>query len=141
MGRLLRILSTLTALLGAIALGVPGAASAAPAAEIAHNTKSQYLTNRPTSGLPKSCVERRISLATGRYDWAQQGGPGERLDLYLGAGWYAWKDCLEPRSGYYRHTTSLNPDNPDWQTIELRGDWKPAVAGPWTWGSYLDPRF
>ncbi|MEV6130510.1 hypothetical protein AB0M05_27310 [Streptomyces violaceusniger] len=143
MARISRILM-LTALFGAAALVVPGAASAVPAtvtAETARNTKTQELTNNPNSGMPESCVERRISLATGTYDWAQIGGLGERSNLNLGQGWYTWKDCLDPGNGSYDHTTWLNPDNPDWETIELHGEWKPEVPGNWQWGSFLDPRF
>ncbi|MFD4996347.1 hypothetical protein [Streptomyces buecherae] len=138
MARILRRLSTATALLGVALLGVAGPASAA---ETAHNKKTQHLTDRPTSGMAKSCVERDIHLAAGTYDWLQSGGLGERSNLYLGQGSYTWRDCLYPKNGYYEHWTSLNPDHPDWETIKLNGDWKPSVPGNWTWGSVLDPRF
>ncbi|MFT2019185.1 hypothetical protein ACMA1D_25580 [Streptomyces sp. 796.1] len=138
MARTLRSLTAATALLGVALIGASGTASAA---EVAHNKKTQELTNRPTSGMPTSCVERDIDLAAGTYDWLQSGGLGERRDLFLGRGTYHWKDCLHPKNGHYLHRTSLDPRNPQWETIRLEAKWKPSVPGPWQWGSELDPHF
>ncbi|GAB2587410.1 hypothetical protein GCM10027168_20270 [Streptomyces capparidis] len=137
--RISRTLLPLVALLVAL-LGLPGTASAASAAPIAYNTKTQWLTADPDSSLPQSCVQRRITLASGHYDWGIIGA-AERPDLYLGAGGYTWKDCLTPEDGYYIQQSSLDPDNPAWQTIFLTDYWFLADSQTMQWGSYLDPHF
>ncbi|MFI9588103.1 hypothetical protein ACIHCQ_41420 [Streptomyces sp. NPDC052236] len=126
-------------------LSTPGTASAAPAAVTAKNIKTQYLTDKPTGDMPNSCVERRIYLASGNYDWGHVRGSTDtvvRPNLYLGAGWYTWGDCLDPAwGGYYIHSTWLDPDNPDWKSINITSDLEIPASGAWTWGSFLDPRF
>ncbi|WP_210583438.1 hypothetical protein [Streptomyces sp. GESEQ-35] len=137
MARILRRLIPVTAVLGVAVLGMPGTASAA---ETAYNIKVQYLEARPSGG-QQSCVQRRISLASGYYDWSQQVGQGERLNVYLGKGDYTWTDCLRPVWGYYSHTTTLEPDNPDWSQINLLDDVTLDASDDYAWGSKLDPRF
>lgn len=126
-------------------LGAPGAASAAPTDyPTAYNTKTQYLVSNPHSGMAGSCVSRRITLGTGHYDWGHVMGARQtvvRANLYLGQGVYTWEDCLWPHDGFYVQTTSLNPDNPDWDTVYLSEDLDVRSTGTWTWGGFLDPRF
>ncbi|MCT2588398.1 hypothetical protein LHJ74_00290 [Streptomyces sp. N2-109] len=140
MTRIARTFLSLMALLGVAILTVPGTALAAPTADPAYNTKTQHLTSEPTSDMPESCIERSITLASGYYDWRIKGA-AERPDLYLGAGRYTWKDCLIPGDGFYVQQSSLNPDNPDWDTILLTDYWFLAYSGSHQWGSSLLPHF
>ncbi|MGY0055140.1 hypothetical protein ACWY4P_00900 [Streptomyces sp. LZ34] len=141
MARISRILLSVMALLGVAILSTPGTASAAQDYPTAYNTKTQYLKAQPTSDMPKSCVERHITLLGGDYDWGQILGAGDRPNLYLGAGAYTWEDCLYPDDDFYIHQTKLNPDNPDWDEISLTESVFLADSDSYTWGSYLDPRF
>lgn len=138
--RILQRLIAGTALLGVATLGASGTASAA---DTAHNRKTQYLTAEPTSDMPTSCVERRIKLATGYYDWKMEHHSSEegRHDFRIGAGWYTWKDCLYPYDGFYVQQSTLNPDNPDWDTAILTDSWSLAFSQSIQWGSKLDPHF
>ena len=116
----------------------------AQAAKTAYNTKTQWLSGRPNNSMPRSCVERPITLASGRYDFLQIVGNLHtpiRWDVHLGAGTYTWKDCLEPNDGYYTHTTLLIPNNPDWPLLHAINNVYSISTGDTTWGSYLDPRF
>ncbi len=122
-------------------LGASATASAADEFPTAYNTKTQRLTDKPESDMDPSCVSRRISLIAGEYDWEQTLALGSRSNLYLGSGMYTWEDCLYPDDGFYVQQTSLNPDNPDWDTISLT-DWVELdEERTYTWGSLLDPRF
>lgn len=123
------------------------APAAAAAAETAYNTKTQFLAATPNAVNPPSCVERRVSLANGVYEWGQVRYDGLyplKPEFSLGAGMYTMKDCLSPTggiSGFYHHTTTLDPDNAGWPTVELARDWRPRLDGTYRWGSYLDPSF
>ncbi|RKN45744.1 hypothetical protein [Streptomyces hoynatensis] len=146
MARIPRGLLTVTALLGLAALAAPGAAAASDASDAsaqdhptAYNTKEQFLTADPERGMDTSCVERRISLGSGDYVWGIIGA-GERT-LYLGSGTYTWKDCLIPDDGFYVQQSTLNPDNPDWDTAILTDTWSMYGDQIAEWGSFLDPQF
>ena len=141
MARISRILAAATALLGLSALGAPGALAAAgsPQAQdypTAYNTKEQWLTADPERGMPTSCVERRITVASGSYRWGILGA-GERT-LYLGADTYTWRDCLIPDDGFYVQQSTLNPDNPDWDQALLTDTWHLYGDQVAEWGSFLD---
>ncbi|MGJ6968641.1 hypothetical protein ACSDR0_42720 [Streptosporangium sp. G11] len=119
------------------------APAAADAGTTAYNSKTQYLSQWPLDNWDNSCVERRIYLAAGNYDWEQfwrDSVTPLRTNLYLGAGWYTWTDCLDPRNNYYDHTTSLNPDNPNWETVVGEVVWQINSSGEYTWGSFLEPK-
>jgi hypothetical protein len=128
----------------AFALGVAiFTAPSAAAAETAYNQKTQFLTADPNAGMVESCMDRRIFLRDGVYDWGQRMGGDRRVprpDMILGNSWYTWKDCLVPRNGHYTHFTSLDPDTPGWSTANMRGDWDLGSSRDYTWGSYLDPQ-
>jgi hypothetical protein len=141
MARISRVLLAGTALLAVAVLGAPSAASAEQDFPTAFNTREQWLTADPTPVDDTACVDRRVELASGHYDWDQWLGNAQRLDVYLGAGWYTWEDCLIPEDGYYVQETSLNPDNPEWDTIRLEDSFRLTQHGTYTWGSILDPRF
>ncbi|WP_413099165.1 hypothetical protein [Streptomyces sp. Inha503] len=138
--RISRITLALTALLGVAVLSAQSPASAAAQDNpTAFNTREQFLDAHPTPIMDKVCIDRRIELAAGNYDWNQVLGDAKRSNVYLGAGWYTWEDCLIPDDGFYRQETSLNPDNSDWQTIRLKDDERLTQSAIFTWGSYLDP--
>lgn len=138
--RVSRITLALTALLGVAVLGAPNAASAAAQDNpTAFNTREQFLDAHPTPIMDKVCIDRRIQLAAGNYDWKQILGDAKRLNVYLGADWYTWEDCLIPDDGFYRQETSLNPDNSDWDTIRLEDSERLSQSAVFTWGSFLDP--
>lgn len=118
--------------------------AAATAAETAYNAKTQFLTAYPTDSMDGSCVQRRIELAAGNYTWRLFFADAQvtaREGMYFGAGWYTWTDCLDPRSGYYHHTSALDPDNPAWETVNASVDWQLYYSDTYGWGSYLDPHF
>jgi hypothetical protein len=50
----------------ATSLAAPAGAAAYPTA---YNIKTQYLTATPDDSMALSCVERRVYLAEGQYDW------------------------------------------------------------------------
>lgn len=141
MAKLLRTLMSLAFVLGAAAVVVPGTATAA---DTAYNTKTQYLTGTPNSGMAGSCVSRSVYLAAGYYDWGHRMGTGSsvgRANLYLGADWYTWADCLDPGDGIYGHGTTLKAVNHSWPRVEISRTWRLSSSGTYTWGSFLDPRF
>jgi hypothetical protein len=130
-------------------LAAPATATAA-ANPTAYNTRyKQYLTTETNDSLPASCVSRRIYLADGLYNWGQLFG-GQSLilrpNMYLGSDWYTWTDCLDPENqlrpfvGRYTHSTTLNPDNPDWETAGLYNRWGVSAPSFFTWGSFLAPQ-
>lgn len=140
--KFLAVMGALAVALAAL-LATPAAAAGYP---IAYNAKTQYLTASPNDSMPLSCVERRIYLAEGRYDWIEfvelygRSEQAIRYNLYLGAGWYTWKDCLDPATGNYYQTNYLDPDNPNWVTVYGSQTWW-SGTGDVTWGSYLRPLF
>lgn len=114
--------------------------NSAAATATAFNQKTQFLTETPTSNMPRSCVDRSIYLAAGNYDWVQTAGTGRRDPLTLNAGTYYWQDCLIPHDGYYE------------QQSYLKASWDPATldssfnlvglgSGNYNWGSDLVPEF
>lgn len=126
--------------------------SVASAAATAYNSETLWLEANPSDSMPTSCVQRRIDLAAGTYWWDQfVDDPGDfgtyvhivRPDIVLGAGWYTWTDCLDPKNGHYIATTRLDPDNPSWAPVTDSFDWTgvPFHDGYTTWGSRLDPYF
>jgi hypothetical protein len=138
--RISRVLVAGTALIAVAVLGASATASAADEFPTAYNTKTQFLTDEPESGMDPSCVSRRISLIAGEYDWEQTLALGSRSNLYLASGMYTWEDCLYPDDGFYVQQTTLDPDNSG-ETINLT-DWVELDEGrTYTWGSLLDPRF
>jgi hypothetical protein len=136
-----RIARTLVCLAASVGLSVLAAAGPAAAADTAYNTRTQYLVAHPDEGLPEACFERRIQLATGDYHWYQVLGSAYREDFRIGAGWYTWRDCLEPRDDEYYHETTLDPDNPDWVTVRLSSEPRVGSSGEVLWGSKLVPQF
>ncbi|CDR01223.1 hypothetical protein [Streptomyces iranensis] len=143
MARISRIALSLVALLGGTILALPGTASADVTAVTAYNTRSQHLIDDPRLGWEESCVERRIKLDAGSYDWGRVMGSRHTSwrTIELGADWYTWRDCLWPKNGYYLQTTMLDPDNPDWVLVSDSASVEVAYTGTWTWGGYLDPQF
>ncbi|MBM0206315.1 hypothetical protein JNW90_27365 [Micromonospora sp. STR1s_5] len=133
-----------------VALAASLASPAAAANPNAYNTKTQYLTNHTSDSDPLSCVERRIYLADGSYNWRYRFGGYEEIvrdNFHLGEGWYTWKDCLDPVAGHhpdagtYIQSTNLDPDNPNWQSVYYSSRMITWEAGAKTWGSYLRPLF
>ncbi|GAA2809840.1 hypothetical protein GCM10020219_097140 [Nonomuraea dietziae] len=124
-----------------MSLATPAAANSNPTA---YNTKTQYLTNSPIDSMPGSCVQRRVYLASGHYNWAlimNKAVDPRRSNFWVGAGWYSWADCLDPISGgQYLHTSTLDPDNANWQTVAVSDKWFLGKSGNTSWGSYLDPQ-
>ncbi|MFF8234759.1 hypothetical protein [Streptomyces caelestis] len=141
MARVPRVLIAGTALLAGVVLGAPSAASAEQDFPTAFNTREQWLTANPSPVDDKVCIDRRVELASGHYNWEQWLGKAERLNVELGSGWYTWEDCLIPQDEYYVQETSLNPDNPDWVTIRLEDSFRLTQHATYTWGSILDPKF
>lgn len=119
------------------------AADAEAAYPTAYLTKRQYLTANPVDSMPTSCVSRRIFLAAGTYEWGDyfDGDRDAIRNIQLGRDNYTWRSCLDPKNGYYRHTDSLDPDNPAWVTAVWNYDYFLYFNGTYTWGSYLDPQF
>jgi hypothetical protein len=126
------------------------AASPASAAANAYNLGSNYLYGDNQADDTTYCVSRHIYLAAGSYDWGvyyvQPNGLSwtttERT-ITLGAGYYQWINCMDPRGdSYYQNSSVLNPDNPNWATASMPShDFMPGYDGLWTWGGVLDPRF
>jgi hypothetical protein len=133
----------------AAALTLSAATGSAGAAEWASNMKTQRLAAYPTSGMDRAVVERRIYLAEGNYLWHHTPNDGCRRDIYLGAGWYTWRDILVPdggpfsqeKYGFYHHYAMLDPDNPNWETAERYCKWTFNDDWTVTWGSVLGPYF
>ena len=125
---------------GALLIGLAGPASAAP---IAYNTKTQFLTARPTDNLATSCVQRRIALAGATYEWGAYTGGAYFPERGIGirAGNYTWKDCLDPKNGYYQHSSWLDPDAAGLPTASWTDTVTLSASGTIQWGSYLDPPF
>ncbi|MEV1083746.1 hypothetical protein AB0I98_36980 [Streptomyces sp. NPDC050211] len=63
-----------------------------------------------------SCIERRIHLASGNYDWGHtREGVGDtviRSNVHLVAGWYTWESCLYPFEDYYSQGLVPRPEVP-----------------------------
>jgi hypothetical protein len=140
MKSVLRCFLTVLAAGAATALVAPP--GTAQAAAIAYNQKNQFLTAYPADSMATSCKSRRIWLASGTYDWGQLMATHSYLvrpDMYLGAGWYTWKDCLDPKDSYYSHTTWLDPDNPNWVTASINGLWNLTYSGNYNWGFHPRP--
>ncbi|MGY3520840.1 hypothetical protein ACVMYR_31555 [Micromonospora sp. PTRAS2] len=114
--------------------------SPAMAADTAYLEQSQYLTSTPTDSLATTCTSKRITLAAGDYTWGNY-YPGSVQDQYLGATTYTWTTCLDPKNGYYRQTTTLDPDHSGWANATISDDFVISPSGNWTWGSYIDPHF
>ncbi|MBF8190998.1 hypothetical protein ITP53_35885 [Nonomuraea sp. K274] len=127
---------------------LPITTGTAYAAETAYNVKTQWLTARPTSGMPLGLVSRQIELRAGTYGWFTYVAPPAvgTCQNYTGpiiGGTYTWSDQLWPGApsvGYYRHDAylSLNGGGAAYKiscTFQLRSD------GDYTWGSALDPHF
>ncbi|WP_101790138.1 hypothetical protein [Nonomuraea indica] len=139
----------ITAIAGGLFAAMLSLTTPAAAAEAvtAYNYKIQYLVAEPDDSMETSCVQRRIELAAGNYDWAQffnGGADVMRPNMYLGAGWYTWTDCLDPNGSDaydYFHTTTLDPDNPSWETATISGPWWLADSKNVGWGSRLAPLF
>lgn len=140
MSRLLRLL-VLPAVVGLLTVGLAGPASAA--FPTAYNLKTQYLTDRPVDSMPTSCVTRRISLAAATYGWGAyyDGAIYPLRQIPLASGTYTWKNCLDPKNGYYRNTGTLDPDAAGLPTAVVNHDISILEARTWTWGGYLDPPF
>ncbi|KAF4406105.1 hypothetical protein [Streptomyces lycii] len=138
MRRIARMLVSSVALAGVSAFVTAGTAAAA---DTAYNTRTQYLVAHPDPGLPESCFERRIQLAAGDYHWYQVLGSAYREDFRLGAGWYTWRDCLEPRDNEYYHETTLDPDHGDWVSVSISSEPRVGSTGDVLWGSKLVPQF
>ncbi|MFI0351098.1 hypothetical protein [Actinomadura sp. 9N407] len=123
-------------------LATPAAAVAYPTA---YNTRHDYVTSATYQNDPTRCVERRIYLAEGHYNWHRHFYLAEwviRDNFYLGAGWYTWKDCLDPLSnGNYNQTSNLDPDNPNWVSVNYSFTIWVVLPNYSTWGSSLDPLF
>ncbi len=98
-----------------------------------------------------ACISRQIQLASGTYSWGHvmlnQEGHQER-SIYLTAANYNWKECIDPRSGYYTLTGSLQvivDSDPlpaahlEPLDIDIRG--MSDEDQNWTWGSYINPNF
>lgn len=136
-----KLVTLIGALLGSTVLSAtPAAANPNPTA---YNSKSQYLGAYPVDSWPTACVNRRIYLAAGHYDWAlfmANSVVVKRAGFYLGSGWYDWTDCLDPQNERYWHTSTLNPDNPAWETVSVSGGRLVTISGARAWGSYLDPQ-
>lgn len=124
----------------------------AHAADTAWNVQEIYLTDLPSSGMTKGEVQRRIYIPEGKtYGWFPyvmsrygapahpRGGQCGGREIYLGAGWYTWKDELFPLDKYYAQLLSLDPDNPAWNTVYFQCDYEIRPADWYTWGSGLDP--
>ncbi|MCA2230447.1 hypothetical protein [Nonomuraea aurantiaca] len=133
---------------GLLALTASTVAPAAAAVNwTAYNLKEQFLTKAPIDSDPTSCVDRRIYLKADHYLWAHVYAGNvnfTRPDIFLGEGWYHWSDCLDPKgsypNGYYWHSSSLDPDNPNWETVTIAGGWPgQVVSGIYKWGSCLHP--
>ncbi|WP_329474874.1 hypothetical protein OG555_24480 [Kribbella sp. NBC_01484] len=91
------------------------------------NATTAWLTAYPTPGLAAACTSRRVTLPSGPYEWDARYTAIPAWDfrienfrrITLGAGTYTWTDCLKPSYGVYIHTSTLNPDNPAWQTATV----------------------
>ncbi|WP_329474878.1 hypothetical protein OG555_24505 [Kribbella sp. NBC_01484] len=114
-----------------------------------YNVRSQFLTAYPEEGMATSCTSSRWTLGSAQqYGWAafyysyaaEVTLEPQFKSIYLGAGSYTWTDCLKPMHGYYIHTSTLDPDNPAWQTATVSrifylNGWAPT--GDAGWGSSL----
>ncbi|RKN04624.1 hypothetical protein [Streptomyces radicis] len=141
MARIARRLPTLLALLGAVVLGTSGTASAA---ETVHQERTAYLAQMPPPGSVSICESRDIFLAAGHYDWGvylEDRSDTNRPDMYLGEGWYHWEICMVPDGDQYLNNSLLDPDNPDWDEVEIGTRYTLGASGDHTWGSFLDPKF
>lgn len=114
--------------------------SPASAADTAYLERTQYLTSSPADSMATSCTSKRIFLASGNYTWGNY-YPGSVRDIYLGSTIYTWTTCLDPKNGYYQHTTTLDPDQSGWATATISNSLFISPSDNWTWGSYLDPHF
>jgi hypothetical protein len=143
MKRRRRILTTLLIVLGMTAMIAPSTATAAPSADTAWVLRTQYLTSNPQGGAVACTDSRRIYLAGGSYNWGLRIGGNRWVtrDMSLGAGWYRWQSCLNPEYGDYIHTSTLVPENPDWDAAATSRTSVVSASGTYTWGSFLDPRF
>jgi hypothetical protein len=118
--------------------------SVAPAQAVnsaAYNRTEHWLTANPTDEMTSVAVQRRIYLTAGTYEWYQIPYlTGCRRISSLGSGWYTWTDTLDPKDGYYRRTSVLDPDNPAWGSSSLICAWFPRESGTYSWGSALAPQ-
>ncbi|WP_328349167.1 hypothetical protein OG800_48830 [Streptomyces sp. NBC_00445] len=142
MARTSRIALFVMALLGVTVLSTPGNAVAVPA-PTAYNTYTQFLTHEPRNGMPESCTQRRIYLAVGEYRWGGEMKPvasgAAARGLFVDAGWYTWRDCLDPKHKYYSHKTSLAPEDSSDSGHTYGFEWRLPFSGTYTWGSSLEP--
>lgn len=133
------VIARVGATVGAMILLTASPASAAPTAYL---NKTQYLTSSPTDSMGTSCTNKRITLASGNYSWGSHfAGFFVKRDQYLGATTYTWTTCLDPKNGYYEHTSTLDPDRAGWATATVSHPRFVPSSGTWTWGSYIDPQF
>ncbi|GAA0291153.1 hypothetical protein GCM10010302_32140 [Streptomyces polychromogenes] len=118
------------------------AGTPASAADTAYNTRSVWVDGRPTWDQDPACTTRSIYLASGTYTWTQilDQYRYPTRDLYLAAGTYTWTDCLSPRGGYYKQTSSLS--KPGSATAYLNDPAELGLTqGTYTFGSLLTPHF
>lgn len=129
----------LAALVSALGMAAP-----ASAAVTQLNVKTQWLTDAPEDWMGTSCVSRTLTLG-GTYEWGDYYSDSygteyrAKRTISLGYGSYTWKDCLDPKNGYYVRTSTLDPANPDWATAKwVVETWRfYGPSGSKTWGSYL----
>lgn len=118
----------------------------------AFDTKTQYLTSKPTQDMPNSCVGRDIGLAAGPYTWDYVVGSldidSSASGLYISnAGTYSWETCIYTQNGYYQMVSSLTSYQKDNQgdPVEFHDlfDFTLYInsSGEYTWGSVLKPGF
>ncbi|MEV6212235.1 hypothetical protein [Kitasatospora sp. NPDC051914] len=139
----MRALKQAAAVACAALLVAIGSSPASAAGATATNTRSQYIAKSPTPDA-KSCIERRIYLASGPYYWyvlTLESGESTGIwrNITLAAGWYGWKDCLSYAGPSLYHVTSeLNPDNPAYGTAQVAFD-DTSRGAEYVWGSKLTP--
>ncbi|WP_329474875.1 hypothetical protein OG555_24485 [Kribbella sp. NBC_01484] len=141
----------LLSLLLATATALIGATTPAAAQYYELNLSAPlWLTAYPTPSLPTACTSTRVTLSARPYEWiARHSTYPESVDhderfrfITLGAGTYTWTDCLKPSYGVYIHTSTLDPDNPAWQTATVDQIFEMFLwtdSGKIRYGSKLDP--
>ncbi|MEU2284907.1 hypothetical protein ABZ614_23715 [Streptomyces sp. NPDC013178] len=116
------------------------AGNPASAADTAYNTRTLYLTGSPSSSGADACTSKTIYLGAGDYTWTHvfDSIRFPSRDITLSAGTYTWKDCLNPGSGDYTHTSSLAKSGSATATLVSTVE---TFSGTHTFGSLLDPHF
>ncbi|WP_329474873.1 hypothetical protein OG555_24475 [Kribbella sp. NBC_01484] len=114
-------------MLATTAAALVGALPSAAKGVLLRNYRTQFLNAVPSADMPTSCTSQHVDLPAGEYGTARYWSePTNNWDyavfrtIRLAAGGYTWTDCLKPMTGYYIHTSELDPDKPGLQTAAVR---------------------